>query len=256
MDFSPTPAEARLVEALRENDELRQTLREIESSVAEARAQTEDMERLIYALSHDFRTPLRTMSSYAQLLQRQYASDADANEMTTFIVSGANDMKVLIEDVLKYSRIKTSPDRTTINLQSVVQWAAANLQQRVAETGARISCGDLPEVAVNESQFVQLFEQLFRNSLTYGGADPPVIEVSSEEQADAYLISVRDNGSGIAREYQESVFTPFKRLHGKERPGTGMGLTICRKIVRAHGGRIWVESDGQHGSDFRFTVPF
>src|SRR5581483_4322752 len=123
------------------------------------------MEHLIYALSHDFRTPLRSMSSYAQLLERQYALDEEAREMTGFIVKGANDMRILIEDTLKYSRIKFSPERRPMPLGPVVQWAALNLQNSIRESGAQIAFGDLPEALINESQFMQLFEQLFSNAL-------------------------------------------------------------------------------------------
>jgi signal transduction histidine kinase len=253
---SSNPLEQQLAEALRENEELKKALREIEGSVTEAHASTKEMEHLIYAVSHDFRQPLRTMSGYAQLLERQYALDDDAREMTAFIVNSANEMKTLIEAVLNYSRIKTSPERTSVNLGAIVACAAANLQSEIRESGAELTCGDLPELSLNESQFVQLFEQLFKNALKFRSKDPPKIEVTAGENTEAYLVSVRDNGLGIEPNYHDTVFAPFKRLHGKDVPGTGLGLAICRKILRAHGGRIWVESDGQHGSTFRFTVPF
>ncbi len=256
MNASPNSTDQQLAEAVRENQELKETLRELEQSMATAKAAVEETDHLLYALSHDFRQLLRTMSSYAQLLERQFALNEDASEMTAFIVKGANEMKTLMEDVLKYSRLKTSSERTTIGLGSVVQWAAANMHSKIREMGAEITCGDLPEVAVNESQFVQLFEQLFANALKFRSSEAPKIQVSAEEDSDAYLISVRDNGVGIDAKYREAIFAPFKRLHGKEVPGSGLGLAICQRIVRAHGGRIWVESDGQQGSAFRFTLPF
>ncbi len=247
---------AELKDALSENAELKEAVREMESRVADANAAAEEVEHLVYAISHDFRTPLRTIASYAQLLERQYSSDQETREMTAFIVKGVNDMKVLIEDVLKYSRIRQSPPRMMVALRSVVQWAALNLDKAIQDTGARVNCGDLPEVAINESQFVQLFEQLFANSLKFRSAHAPLIQVTAEEGPQAYLISVRDNGVGIDPKYHDAVFAPFKRLYGKEVPGTGLGLAICRKIVRAHGGKIWVESDGGEGALFRFTIPF
>jgi light-regulated signal transduction histidine kinase (bacteriophytochrome) len=253
---SSNPLEQQLAQALRENEELKKALREIEASVGEVQAAIKEMEHMVYAVSHDFRQPLRSMSGYAQLLQRQYALDDDAREMTAFIVNSANEMKTLIEAVLNYSRIKSSPDRTTVNLGAIVACAAANLQAEIRESGAELTCGNLPELTINESQFVQLLQQLFANALKFRSTDPPKIEVTAEENADAHLISVRDNGMGIESKYHETVFAPFKRLHSKEVPGTGLGLAICRKILRAHRGRIWVESDGQHGSTFRFTVPF
>lgn len=256
MDAPSNSIEQQLAAALRENEELKRSLSELEQSVATANAAVEEMDHLVYAVSHDFRQLLRTMSSYAQLLQRQFTLNDDASEMTGFIVNGANEMKTLIEDVLKYSRLKTSPERTVIGLGAVVQWAAANMQSRIRETGAEVVHGDLPEVAINESQFVQLFEQLFANALKFRSSEAPKIEVMAQEDSDAYRISVRDNGIGIDAKYHEAIFAPFKRLHGKELAGSGLGLAICRKIIRAHGGRIWVESNPQQGSVFRFTIPF
>lgn len=239
-----------------EIEELQRQLREREAECAEAHGAADDMEHLIYAISHDFRTPLRTIASYAQLLERQCAPTNECRENVAFIVKGVEEMRILIEDVLKYSRIKISSERHTMPLTPVVQWAALNLQNTVKNTGAQITFGELPEVSINESQFVQLFEQLFSNALKFRSAEAPKIEVSSEEGSDGYVISVRDNGIGVDPKYHETVFAPFKRLHGKEVPGTGLGLAICRKIVRAHGGKMWVESDGAHGATFRLTIPF
>ena len=240
---------------MRENEELKTALRGIETRVANANATSEETERLLYALGHDLRTPLRTISAYAQLLDRQSALNSEAREMTSFIVKAADEMKMLIEDLLKYSRIAPSPPRTQTALGPVLQWAALNLQTAFKESGAQLETGDLPELVVNEAQFVQLFEQLLSNAIKFRGANTPHIEVSAEESEDGYLISVRDNGMGIEPQFHEIVFAPFKRLHGKEIPGSGLGLSICRKIVRAHGGRIWIESEPHQGAAVRFHIP-
>lgn len=255
MNPGSNPVEQQLAEARRENEELKRALAELQRTIAVTNASTAEMEHLIYALSHDFRQPLRTMGSYAQLLDRQYAGNADAAEMTGFIINGANEMRSLIEDVLKYSRIKSAPPRTMVELSAVVQWAAGNVQNRVRETRAEIKWGELPAVLINESQFVQLFEELFTNALKFRSSEQPRINVDVTEEGEDCLISVGDNGIGIESQYHETIFAPFKRLHGKEIPGSGLGLAICRKIVRAHGGKIWVESDGQHRSTFRFSIP-
>jgi light-regulated signal transduction histidine kinase (bacteriophytochrome) len=215
-----------------------------------------EMQHFIYAVGHDLRTPLRSISSYAKLLQRQFADDQETSELTGFILDGAAEMNTLIEDLLRYSRTGGTPRRTTINLHAIVQFALMNLQPQINETSAEIKLGELPELAVDESQCVQLFQQLIGNALKFRGAEVPKIEVAAEEQADGFVVSVRDNGPGIEPQYHETVFIPFKRLPGREVPGTGLGLSICQKIVRAHGGKIWVESDGAHGSTFKFTVPF
>jgi signal transduction histidine kinase len=200
---------------------------------------------------------LRAIASYTQLLQRQYASDPEANELSTFAAQGVKDMNTLIEDLLKYSRAGNSPRRTNISLQSVVQWAVLNMQPVLRAAGGEILFQNLPEMNIDESQFVQVFQQLFSNALNFRGVDAPRIEVTAEDDEDGYVISVRDNGVGIDPQYLETVFLPFKRLQGKNIPGNGLGLSVCRKIVRAHGGRIWAESTGKgQGTTVKFTVPF
>jgi len=267
MDDSQNPPVQQLAAALHQNDELKKALEECSSARQKAESQlartvqaaesaAEEMQHLIYAVSHDLRTPLRTIASYAKLLERQHAEDKDTSELTALIVDGASEMNTLIEDLLKYSRTGNAPRRTTLNLSAIVQFALMNLQPQIGEAGAQIKIGDLPELAVDESQFMQLFQQIIGNALKFRGAESPALEVTAQTEPDGYVISVRDNGPGIDPKYHESVFAPFKRLHGREVPGTGLGLPICRKIVGAHGGKIWVESDGRRGSTFKFTVPF
>ena len=230
--------------------------RELALALETADLAAEEMQHFIYAVGHDLRTPLRSISSYAKLLQRQFAEDKETSELTGFILDGAAEMNKLIEDLLKYSRTGGPPRRTSIKLDAIVQFALMHLQSEIKESRAEIKLNQLPELAVDESQYVQVFQQLIGNALKFRAAAAPRIEVSAEEQDDGFVISVADNGPGIEPKYQQTVFVPFKRLHGREIPGTGLGLSICQKIVRAHGGRMWVESDGQHGSVFKFTAPF
>jgi light-regulated signal transduction histidine kinase (bacteriophytochrome) len=133
-----------------------------------------------------------------------------------------------------------------------------NLQPLLRESGGQIRCRELPTAYIDDSQFVQVFQQLFTNALNFRSEAIPEIEVTAEEDEDAHVVSVRDNGLGIDSQYLELVFQPFKRLQGKTVvPGHGLGLPTIRKIVRAHGGRIWAESAGKgHGSTFKFTLPF
>ncbi len=215
----------------------------------------EEWQNFVYAAFHDLREPLRSISAFAQLLERQHSEDKEAAELKVFIIEGVERVNALIEDVLTYVRTGNSQRRTMLNLSALVQWAMLNLEKPIRETGAKITYHDLPEVLVDESQFVQLFQQLLSNSLKYRSSEPPQIEVSAREEEDAYVISVVDNGIGVEPEYGERIFGAFKRLQGREVSGSGLGLALCRKIVEGHGGRIWVESDGKHGSAFRFTVP-
>ncbi len=252
MDSPQDPLDEQLANALRRNEELE---RELERTVERAELAAQEIQHFIYAVGHDLRAPLRSVSSYAQLLQRQYEQNPDASELTAFILGGAAEMNTLIEDLLKYSRTGNSPRRTTVNLGAVVQFALMNLQSPIRETGAATSVGELPEMTIDESQFVQLFHQLIGNALKFRGVEAPRIEVTAEEQPEQVVVSVHDNGPGIEGKYHDAVFIPFKRLHGRDIPGTGLGLAICKKIVQAHGGKIWVESDGQHGSTFKVAIP-
>ena len=221
-----------------------------------ARMASEELQRFCYAASHDLKEPLRTITCNTQLLERHYGSDSQAAEFISFIIDGVTRMTALIDGLLNYSKTRAPSSRTAVNLQSLVQWALLKLEPSVRESGAQITCGELPVVIVDENQIVQLLHNLLSNALKYRSDDPPAINISSEETAGEHVISVRDNGVGIDPRYRDQLFIPFKRLHGKEVPGVGLGLALCRKIVEGHGGRIWVESDGQHGSVFKFTLPF
>ncbi|MGI9071880.1 MAG: sensor histidine kinase [Bryobacteraceae bacterium] len=266
MASTPKSLQEQLAEALNENISLREALegciaarKEAEDECARnletARSANEELQVFSYAMSHDLKEPLRSVSNYAELLERHYSGDEQATEFTSIITDGVKRANALIEGLLTYSRTGAPTRRTAIQLNSVLQWALLNLEQTVRESGAQITSADLPVAVVDESQMVQLFQNLLLNSLRYRSSDVPKIHVSSEEGPDAYTISVRDNGIGVEPRYQEQIFAAFKRLHGREVPGTGLGLALCRKIVEGHGGRIWVESDGKHGSVFKFTLP-
>jgi light-regulated signal transduction histidine kinase (bacteriophytochrome) len=139
---------------------------------------------------------------------------------------------------------------------AILERAIANLQMAIAESGATITHDSLPEVMVDASQFVQLFQNLIGNAIKFRSEQPPQIHISAEHIEDAWRFSVRDNGIGIEPEYTERIFIIFQRLHRRaDYPGTGIGLAICRKIVERHGGRLWIESEPGQGSIFYFTLP-
>lgn len=266
MDSASKTVEEQLADALHRVAELRISLeecikarkateQEVERSLNTAKIAREEMQHFAYAASHDLREPLRNISHYAQLLERHYAGDERAKEFVPFIVDGVSRANSLIDNLLRYSRAGGPGKRSAVKLNACVHWALLNLQRAGQESGAQITCGDLPELVADESQMVQLFQNLLDNALKFRTSDPPEIEISAEEGPEFCTVSVRDNGVGIEPRFQEQVFAPFKRLHGKQIPGTGLGLAICRKIVEGHGGRIWVESDGRHGSTFKFTLP-
>lgn len=221
-------------------------------------AVAEEMETLAYAVAHDLKSPLRSMLSFSQLLTRRLPDDPDIREYAGHIITGATEMQAVIDAVQKLANVarpKKANNRTAIRLDVILQLAVLGLESKLKQCGAEVHFEHLPEIAVDESQFKELFEHLIGNSILYRGPEPPRIDIRGEETGDGYTISVRDNGVGIEKPYQEKVFRPFSRLHNKDYPGVGLGLTISRKIVETHGGRMWVESDGQSGSTFRFTLP-
>jgi len=239
--------------ALREaNAELTRKAQELARSNAE-------LEQFAYVASHDLQEPLRMVSSYTQLIMRRYSDrlDGDAREFMDFIVDGSARMKRLIEDLLAYSRVGThGKELKPIDCETVLEKALVNLRGTIEDTGAVVTHDPLPTADADNSQLVQLFQNLIGNAIKFRGAAPPAVHVSAEERADVWVFIVRDNGIGIEPQYFERIFMVFQRLHGKaEYPGTGIGLAICKKVVDRHGGRIWVESQPGQGSKFCFALP-
>ena len=218
-----------------------------------------DLQQFAYVTSHDLQEPLRTIASYAQLLKRRYESQlgSDADEFIEFIVSGVQRMKSLIDALLSFSRvvnIETAPF-ALVDMEGALQWASMNLQIIIEESKAQVTHGELPTVRGDQVMLVQLFQNLIGNSIKYRSNESPRIHVSAERQDADWVFSVKDNGLGIDPQYHERIFGVFKRLHGREIPGTGIGLAICQRILQKHGGRIWVDSQLGAGSEFKFTLP-
>ncbi len=133
--------------------------------------------------------------------------------------------------------------------------ALFNPQAAIAESGAVITSDPLPALLAEEVLWVQLFQNLISNAIKYRGKQIPRIHVSAEREGEGWRFAMRDNGIGIRAEDSVRVFGMFKRLHGSEIPGTGIGLAICKKVVERHGGRMWVESEPGRGATFKFTIP-
>lgn len=199
------------------------------------------------------------VSSYVQLLARRYKNrlDSDADDFITFAVDGANRMQALIKDLLAYSRVGTkSKSLEPTSCKTVLDLTLANLQFALEENSARVTHDPLPTVQADQSQLIQLFQNLIANAIKFRGEDSPHVHLAAERHENEWLFSIRDNGTGIDEEYGERIFEIFQRLHGRnDYPGTGIGLAICKKIVERHGGRIWVVSNPGDGSTFYFTLP-
>ncbi|MGE4282006.1 MAG: PAS domain S-box protein [Magnetospirillum sp.] len=224
------------------------------------RRSNEDLQQFAYVASHDLQEPLRMVASFLQLLERRYGTklDDDGREYIRFAVDGAVRMKQLIEDLLAFSRIDSrGAPLIPTSLERAAREASDNLTATISESGASIEWKNpLPQVVGDEIQLVRLMQNLLGNAIKYRSPDKPVaISVSAIRRGDMWIVSVADNGIGIAAEYHDRIFMIFQRLHGiGAYEGTGIGLAICKRIVERHGGEIWVESQENMGSVFKFTL--
>lgn len=230
----------------------------LQATLSELERSNSELQQFAYVASHDLQEPLRMVSSYVRLLERRYKEklDADADEFITYAADGAKRMQRLINDLLQYSRVGTRnrPFEPT-DCEAVLNQVLANLQVAIERNNARITRDPLPTVVADQTQLAQVFQNLIDNALKFRGEAPPLIHVSARRNGSHWIFSVHDNGVGIDPQYSDRIFVIFQRLHGREEyPGTGIGLAICKKIVERHDGRIWVESNGDHGSTFFFTV--
>jgi two-component system, sensor histidine kinase and response regulator len=216
-----------------------------------------DLEEFASVVAHDLRSPLLTISGYCQLLSDEYGDrlDATAHEYLGHLVAGAERMDRLIEGILEYSRAgRAATPLRRVNMQSVLGQAMANLEGEIQERDAQIVVGPLPTVIGDQTQLVQLFQNLLGNALKFHRNETPMIRVSSHSSDDEWQFTVEDNGIGIAEEHFGKIFHTFHRLHGREYPGAGIGLAVCRKIVERHRGRIWLTSTVGQGTTFHFTI--
>jgi signal transduction histidine kinase len=223
-----------------------------------ARSNTE-LQQFAYVISHDLQEPLRTIAGHTKLLASRYQGklDADADELIGFVIDGAQRMQNLIHDLLMYSRVSQPGGRPWDRFpsESMLAWALMNLQAAIEDSGAVITHDPLPEIFGDQAQLAQVLQNLIGNAIKYRSAEPPRIHVSAGLSNNEWVFSVRDNGIGIESRYHERIFGVFKRLHGRDVPGTGIGLAICHKIVQRHGGRIWVDSEHAKGATFYFSLP-
>ncbi len=227
--------------------------------IAEQKRHHEEFRQFAYAVSHDLREPIRMIVSYTQLLDRRYQGqlDGDGLDFMRYILEATQRMERLLGDLLTYSHQFRSLDQPLdlVEPEGALQGAILMLDAAVRESGAQITNDPLPAILFDFSQLTQLFRQLLSNAMCFRGPHPPKIHVSAADTGEEIQFSLRDNGIGIDPRYHEQIFGVFKRLHGREFPGTGIGLAISKRIVEQRGGRIWVESELGQGATFYFTVP-
>ncbi len=216
-----------------------------------------ELEEFASVVAHDLRSPLLTISGYCQLLSEEYGDRLDANghDYLGQIVAVAARMDRLIEDILEYSRAGRSVrPLQAVDMQSVLAQAMANLEGSIRAHDAKIEIGPMPTVMGDQTQLVQLLQNLIDNGIKFRRDGSASVRVSAARTADGWRFAVEDNGVGIAEEHFEQIFRTFRRLHGREYPGSGIGLAICKKIVERHRGRIWLASTVGEGTTFYFTI--
>ena len=223
------------------------------------RRSNEELERFAYVASHDLQEPLRKVAGFTSLLQRRYKGrlDKDADEMIQYAVDGATRMQALIRDILAYSRVGSSElDLKDVEVGALLELVVSDLSEKIKEEKAQVTWDGLPTVFADAGQVRQVLQNLLENSIKY--RDPkrrPKITVSAERDGRMWRFAVSDNGVGIPADKLSEVFGIFRRLHGSEVPGTGIGLALAKKAVERHGGKIWVQSRVGKGSTFFFTLP-
>jgi PAS domain S-box-containing protein len=246
--------------AIRDITERKKSEQHLLKTVGELKRSNDDLQQFAYVASHDLQEPLRMVASFTQLLAKRYKGrlDSEADEFIAYAVDGSNRMQGLIQDLLAYSRAGTNGKALhEISSEKALNEAVANLRATIQESGAVVTHDSLPAITTDDTQLVQVFQNLVGNAIKYRSAEDPRVHVSATKNGgQEWIFSVRDNGLGIDPQYFERIFVLFQRLHGREEfKGTGIGLTICKKIVERLGGRIWVESQPQTGSTFYFALP-
>jgi signal transduction histidine kinase len=238
---------------------LRQKNKQIEAQNEKLIRSNSALEQFAYVASHDLKEPLRNISSFSSLLKRNYESKLDqtGKDYIGIITNGVRHMSALLEDVLAYSRLtqNTLTRDEDINMNEVVASVKETLEQVIEEKNVLITSDDLPKVKSNSIQMYQLLQNLISNGIKFNDKPKPTVHVGYIRENGLHHFTVTDNGIGINQEYENKIFQIFQRLHKKEEyTGTGIGLAICERIVKQHGGEIWLESQGDNGSTFHFTL--
>ncbi len=231
----------------------------VEERTKELTRSNEALEQFAYVISHDLQEPLRMIVSYLQLIENRYKDklDADGIEFIDYAVGGAKRVREMIIDLLHFSRAgKQSLSEEKINCNDLVVGVLANLNVSIQESGASLDTGELPTIMADRGGVTMLFQNLISNAIKFRSEDLPKIVIKAVEGVDMWEFSVSDNGIGIREEHHDRIFDVFQKLHTRnEYPGTGIGLSICKRVIEGLGGSIRVESKLNEGSTFFFKIP-
>jgi chemotaxis family two-component system sensor kinase Cph1 len=217
-----------------------------------------EFEEFVSMAAHNLREPLRDVASFSQLMAETYAGrlDPDAGVFLERIWEGAARMQSLLADVVDYWATDTDGRQSLpTNMEAVLSQALLSMDKLITERSASITHDPLPAVTGDFEILAKVLRHLIRNAIEYCGTPAPRVHISSRRVDSDWVFSVADNGPGIEAAFQERVFGVFKRLHGKEHPGNGLGLAFCKKAVEGHGGRMWLESTPGAGATFYFALP-
>jgi signal transduction histidine kinase len=247
-------------ENIRLLEQAQQAQQELKRSNQELKRANSDLEVFAYSASHDLKEPLRTVITFTQLIQRNAAQQlaGDGANLLDPILAAARRMNTLIDDLLLYSKATKLADGPipSVDASDVLAEVLNGLSGQIQDAGATVTASALPWVRIHGSCLAQVFQNLISNSIKYRGDAAPLIHVSAQSADDWCVFSVADNGEGIEPQFNQQIFGLFKRLHGQDYPGTGIGLAICQRLVTQYGGRIWLEkSEPGAGSTFCFSVP-
>ncbi|HTY47955.1 MAG TPA: MEDS domain-containing protein [Methanomassiliicoccales archaeon] len=232
---------------------------ELERRLRDLARSNDELQQFAYVASHDLQEPLRMVLAYLALLDSKYRDQlgSKAKEYVDFAMEGGNRMRRLIDDLLEYSRVDTrGKPFSRVDMNSVAAKTLEVLKVPLEETRADIVINHLPDVLADESQMIQVMQNLIGNAIKFHGAEVPQIHISASKAANEWVFAVKDNGIGLNMEHADKIFLMFQRLHAHdEYPGTGVGLAVTKKIIERHGGRIWVESEEGKGATFYFSIP-
>jgi signal transduction histidine kinase len=217
-----------------------------------------ELEQFAHVASHDLKEPLRMVTSYVQMIEQRYTSNFDERGKTymRYVLEGAKRINVSIDALLAYSRAGNESDsQSLISTDKILRASLDNLQISIRESNAQITYDPMPPIWGEETQIIQLFQNLVANAMKFHGEAPPVVHIGAITNGDEVIFSVKDNGIGIESKHFDRIFIIFRRLHERNAyPGTGIGLAICKKIVERNKGKIWVQSEPGKGSTFFFSL--
>jgi len=256
-DFAERERQLRGAEALRSQAEAEQ--RRLTQHATALERSNAALNEFALVASHDLQEPLRLVAGYTELLQQRFSAQLgpDGARYLNFAADGARRMQQLIADLLAYCQVGAgSLALAEVDVRAIADSATRDLQASIAEAGGQVTVLELPRLRGDARQLHSLFLNLVGNAIKYRGSEPPRVEISAERKGNEYRFAVSDNGIGIEPRFARRVFDMFQRLHSRSKyAGTGVGLSLCRKVVEAHGGQIWVEPAKPRGSVFYFTLP-